>query len=130
MSKILPELHYTKDHEWARLEHDGSVVVGITDYAQESLGEIVYVDVPSKGTDVTKEEAFGVIESTKSVSDLLAPVSGEIAAQNTIVADSPEVCNEDPYEEGWLVKITPDDPSDLDDLMTADEYEDFVGSLS
>ena len=130
MSNILPNLHYTKDHEWARLDHDGTVAIGITDYAQEALGEIVYVEVPSTGTEVTKEEAFGVVESTKSVSDLVAPVSGNVLEANKIPVDNPEVCNEDPYEEGWLIKIKPSDPSELDDLMDADEYEEYVGSIA
>jgi glycine cleavage system H protein len=130
MSNIPEDLHYTREHEWARVDADGNVVIGITDYAQSSLGEIVYVELPEVGDGVTREEAFGVVESTKSVSDLLAPISGNVTETNGIPVDNPEVCNEDPYAEGWMVKIEPLDPSELDTLMGADEYEEYVSGLS
>lgn len=130
MSNIPNELLYTKEHEWAKTEPGKVVAIGVTDHAQDQLGEIVYVELPEVGAEVTKDEAFGVIESTKSVSDLYAPISGTVEAVNSIAVDGPEVVNEDPYEEGWLIKIAPSDAAELDDLMTADEYEAFVESDS
>ena len=129
MAKVPDNLRYTRDHEWTRLDHDGSVVVGITDYAQNSMGEIVYVELPKSGEHVTKEEAFGVVESTKSVSDLVAPLNGEVTESNEIPVQNPEVCNEDPYEDGWMIKVEPLDPSELDELMGPEEYEEYVAGL-
>ena len=119
------ELNYHKEHVWARLE-DGLVVVGITHFAQDQLGEVVYVDLPAEGDEVTAEETFGEIESVKSVSELYAPVSGEIVEVNLGLEDSPETVNEDPYGDGWMIKIQPSDPTEMDALMTADEYEAFI----
>ncbi len=130
MSNIPEDLHYTREHEWARVDSNGNVVIGITDYAQSSLGEIVYVELPEVGDSVTREEAFGVVESTKSVSDLLAPISGNVTETHGIPVENPEVCNEDPYEDGWMLKIEPIDPGELDQLMGADEYEEYVSGLS
>ena len=130
MSNIPQELLYTKEHEWAKTEPGKVVSIGVTDHAQDLLGEIVYVELPEVNTEVTKDETFGVIESTKSVSDLYAPVSGIVTEVNSIVVDGPEVVNEDPYEEGWLIKIQPSDAAELDDLMTADQYETFVEANS
>ncbi|HLE25701.1 MAG TPA: glycine cleavage system protein GcvH [Thermodesulfobacteriota bacterium] len=122
----MPEvLKYTKEHEWARVEDD-IVIIGITDYAQDALGEIVYIELPSEGDEVTKGETFGAVESTKSVSDLFAPISGEVVEVNEALLDSPEAINEDPYGEGWMVKVKPYDPSELDDLMDSDEYTEFI----
>jgi len=130
MSNIPQELLYTKEHEWAKTEPGKVVAIGVTDHAQDLLGEIVYVELPEVNTEVTKDETFGVIESTKSVSDLYAPISGIVTEVNAIAVDGPEVVNEDPYEEGWLIKIQPSDPAELDDLMTADQYETFVDANS
>ncbi len=128
MSDQYPEdLRYTAEHEWARLE--GSVVrVGITFYAQDSLGDVVYVELPDPGTRVTQEAPLGEIQSPKAVSDLFAPVSGEITERNEEVIAGPELVNEDPYGEGWLVAIRPDDPAELDGLLGADTYAELVES--
>ena len=118
-----PDLRYSSEHEWTRRLDDGSRVrVGITDFAQDSLGDVVYVDLPAVGATVAADEAVGELESTKSVSDMYAPVSGVIAAVNEALADSPQLLNEDPYGEGWLVEIDMSDPSQLDRLMDAAAY--------
>ncbi|KRT65861.1 MAG: glycine cleavage system H protein, glycine cleavage system H protein [Candidatus Dadabacteria bacterium CSP1-2] len=129
MVEIPEVLKYTKEHEWARVEDD-IVIIGITDYAQDALGEIVYIELPSEGDEVTKGETFGAVESTKSVSDLYAPISGEVAEVNEALLDSPEAINEDPYGEGWMVKVKPYDPSELEDLMDSDEYTEFIEKQS
>ncbi len=121
------DLKYTKEHEWARLS-DGRVTVGITDYAQEALGEVVYLELPEADSDVSKEDTFGVIESVKAVSDLFAPVSGRVVEMNTALVESPEMINTDPYGEGWLIVVEPSDISELDELMTAKEYAEFIRS--
>lgn len=119
------ELRYTKEHEWALIE--GNVAtVGITDYAQDALGDIVYLELPEEGTEVESHEPFGVIESVKAVSDLYAPVSGRVIEVNKDLMDQPEIINEDPYGEGWMIKIEFDDPSELEELMTAEEYQQFI----
>lgn len=119
------DLKYSREHEWARLENE-SLVVGITDYAQESLGEIVYVEIPEEGSKVSRSEAFGVIESTKAVSDLYAPVSGTVIEVNDTLVDNPELINEDPYEDGWIVRIAMSDESELGKLMDAAQYASFI----
>jgi glycine cleavage system H protein len=119
------ELLYTKEHEWARREGD-RVRVGITHFAQDSLGDIVYVDIPAPGTTVTSGAAFGEVESTKSVSDLYSPVSGAIIERNPALEDSPELVNSDPYGEGWMVLIEPSDPGQIDALMDAQSYKALV----
>jgi len=119
------DLKYTKEHEWVRLEGD-TATVGITDHAQDSLGDVVYVELPEAGTGVTKGDAFGVVESVKAVSDLYAPFSGDVSKANEAVVDNPEVINEDPYGEGWMIKVAVADAGDLDDLLDADEYAKFV----
>lgn len=129
MVEIPEVLKYTKEHEWARVEDD-IVIIGITDYAQDALGEIVYIELPSEGDEVTKGETFGALESTKSVSDLYAPISGEVVEVNEALLDSPEAINEDPYGEGWMVKVKPYDPSELEDLMDSDEYTEFIEKQS
>ena len=118
-------LKYTKEHEWARVEN-GSVVVGVTDYAQDSLGEVVYVELPDEGSEVTKDEAFGVIESTKAVSDLYSPVSGTVKDVNDTLLDNPELINEDPYDEGWILKIEMSDPTQLSTLLDAAAYASYI----
>ena len=125
MSKIPEKLKYSKEHEWVRLEGD-LVVIGITDHAQEKLGEIVYLELPAKGEKIDKEEAFGVVESTKAVSDIYAPVTGEIVEVNTGLVTTPERINKDPYEDGWLVKVKVTDKKDLDGLLSEKEYADFL----
>jgi glycine cleavage system H protein len=129
VSNIPKDYRYTQDHEWAYLEDTGTIRVGITDYAQDQLGAIVFVDLPKEGAEFGKEDSFGVVESTKSVSDLLAPVSGTVAESNTSAAESPELLNEDPYAEGWLIRIQPSDPAEYASLMSAAEYEAYIGEL-
>jgi glycine cleavage system H protein len=119
------DLRYTKEHEWARLEGD-SVRVGITHFAQDSLGDIVYVDIPGPGTAVTADQPFGEVESTKSVSDLFSPVTGEISERNGALEDAPELVNQDPYGEGWMVIIRPADVSDYEKLLSAADYKAMV----
>lgn len=119
-------LKYTKDHEWIRTEGDVAYI-GITDYAQGELGEIVYVDITTEGETIDKEEVFGSIEAVKTVSDLFMPISGEILAVNPALEDKPELVNESPYEEGWLIKIKPADPAEIDALLSAADYEQLIG---
>ena len=122
---IPQELRYTKDHEWARLEGD-VVYVGITDYAQGELGEIVYVDVTTEGESLSAEEVFGSIEAVKTVSDLLLPIEGEILEVNSELEDSPELVNSDPYGKGWLVKTKPANADDVEGLLSADDYKALI----
>ena len=119
------DLKYTKDHEWIRVDGDVAYV-GITDYAQGELGEIVFVDITTEGEVVAKEEVFGTIEAVKTVSDLFMPVSGEVIEANAELDDKPELVNEDVYGNGWLIKISVSDPSELDELMSAAEYEKMI----
>lgn len=119
------DLRYSTDHEWVRTEGD-LVRVGITDYAQDALGDVVFVDLPEPGMTVAANTSFSEIESTKSVSDIFAPVGGELIEVNTALDDGPEVINEDPYGEGWICTIRPNDPSELDALMDAAGYEAFI----
>jgi len=121
------DLKYTKEHEWARLE-GGVVRVGITHYAQDSLGDIVYVDLPGPGTQVSAGQAFGEVESTKSVSDIYSPVSGSISERNARLEESPEIANQDPYGEGWMVTIEPTNVSELDGLLSAADYQAFIAA--
>jgi glycine cleavage system H protein len=116
------ELRYTKEHEWARREDD-RVRVGITDFAQDALGDVVYVDLPDVGARVAADEPFGEVESTKSVSDVFSPVTGTIVERNPLIDDHPELVNEQPYADGWLVAIEPSDPAAIDALLDADAYE-------
>ncbi|HJV05389.1 MAG TPA: glycine cleavage system protein GcvH [Actinomycetota bacterium] len=119
------ELRYTSEHEWARAE-DGRVRVGITDYAQDALGDVVYVDVPEEGTEVRAGEAFGEVESTKSVSDLFSPATGRVVERNARLADTPELINQDPYGEGWIIVVEMTEPSELEGLMDAAGYRRLV----
>lgn len=122
---IPQELRYTKEHEWARLEGD-VVYVGITDYAQGELGEIVFVDVDTEGDSLEAEEVFGSIEAVKTVSDLMLPIEGEILELNPELEESPELVNSDPYGKGWIVKIKPANAEDLDGLLSADDYKALI----
>ncbi len=122
---IPPDLRYTKEHEWVRVD-DGIGTVGITDYAQDQLGDVVYVDLPSPGKQLSQLAVFGEIESVKAVSELYAPVSGEVVESNGALADKPELINESPYSEGWLMKLRLGDESEVEKLLTADQYSDFV----
>lgn len=123
------ELRYTSDHEWIRLEADGEhAVVGITDFAQGQLGDIVYVDLEPEGTQVEAGGVFGSVEAVKTVSELFMPVSGEIVATNDGLDGTPEIVNADPYGDGWMVRIKLDNPADVDALMTADAYSAFADS--
>jgi glycine cleavage system H protein len=119
------DLKYSKEHEWVLVE--GNVAtVGITDYAQDQLGDIVFVELPAVGDKVSKEDAFGVVESVKAVSDIYAPVSGKVLEVNDDLPENPEMLNEDPYGDGWIIKIEMSDRDELDDLMAAAEYEQHV----
>ncbi len=119
------DLKYTKDHEWIRLE-GSEAYIGITDYAQGELGEIVYVDITTEGETVAKEEVFGTIEAVKTVSDLFMPVSGEVLEVNPELEDKPELVNEDAYGAGWLIRIAVSDEAELGELLSAAEYEQFI----
>jgi len=124
---IPQELKYTKDHEWVRVEGD-NVVIGVTDFAQKELGDIVFVDVDTEGDTVEIEEVFGSVEAVKTVSDLFMPITGEVIAFNEGLEDEPELVNNDPYGEGWMIKVAISDTSELDNLLSAEEYKDLVGA--
>jgi len=119
------ELKYTKEHEWVRVDGDTGTI-GITDYAQDQLGDIVFVELPAAGAAISAAEKFGEIESVKAVSELFAPVSGEVTEANDGLADSPESVNDDPYGDGWLVKVRLSDPAQLDGLLSAGDYDAFI----
>jgi glycine cleavage system H protein len=122
---IPPDLRYSSDHEWARVE-EGRVRIGITDYAQDALGDVVFVELPEVGAKVERGASFSEVESTKSVSEIYAPVSGTIAEVNAELADSPERLNDDPYGEGWICTIEPTDPTQLDELLDAEGYRALI----
>ena len=122
---IPPDLRYSTDHEWARVE-EGRVRVGITDYAQDALGDVVFVELPTVGTQVERGASFSEVESTKSVSEIYAPVSGTIAEVNADLTDGPERLNDDPYGEGWICVIEPTDPTQLDELLDAEGYRALI----
>ncbi len=123
---------YTQEHEWVKLEDAGSqqALVGITDFAQEQLGDIVYFELPEPGANVGQLGKMGEVESVKSVSDLFSPVTGEVVEVNAVLADNPEVANNDPFGDGWLVRLAMSDPAELDGLMTAADYESYISGLS
>ena len=123
---IPEELKYTKDHEWVRVEGE-NVVIGVTDFAQKELGDIVYVDVDSEGDSLEEEEVFGSVEAVKTVSDLFMPVSGEVIAFNEDLEDAPELVNSDPYGAGWMIKVLVSDNSQLDCLLSATDYKELLG---
>lgn len=122
-------LKYTKEHEWVRLEDDGTASVGITSHAQEELGDITFIELPSPGKKTNKGASIATVESVKAASDIYAPVSGEITAVNAGLADSPETINSDPYGAGWICRVKLDDAGELDLLMDAESYTQYLGSL-
>ena len=125
MSNVPADLRYTREHEWAKQE-GGRVRVGITAFAQEQLGDVVFVELPKVGARVRAHQTFGVVESVKAVSDLFAPVSGEVAEANVELGQKPEIVNQDPYGKGWMIVVTPADSKEWDQLLTAAQYEAFI----
>ncbi len=123
MSNIPAELKYVASHEWLRMEDDGTITVGITDHAQDLLGDIVFIELPEVGDTVAVDDEIAVVESVKAASDVYAPITGEIVAINDSLEDEPEIVNTDPYGDGWFFKIRPDNADDYDELMSADEYK-------
>lgn len=121
------ELKYTKDHEWVKVE-GSEALIGITDFAQRELGDIVYVDINSVGSEVAKEEVFGTVEAVKTVSDLFMPVTGTVLEINADLNDNPELVNSDPYGKGWMVKVSLSDLAEVEDLLSADAYQSLVGA--
>ena len=126
MSEIRDELKYLSSHEWCRLEEDGSVTVGITDYAQDSLGDIVFVECPDVDSAISAGDEAGVIESVKAASDIYSPVSGQVIAINQALEDAPEQVNESPYDDGWLYKVKPADLSELDNALNSKDYKKLL----
>ena len=122
MSEIPTELRYLDTHEWARLEEDGTVTIGITDHAQDALGDIVYIELPEVDAEVVAGDEAGVVESVKAASDIYYPISGTVIAVNAMLEESPEIVNTDPYGEGWFIKLQPTDAKDLEELLDAAAY--------
>jgi len=129
MANVPKDLKYTREHEWAKQE-GGRVRVGITAYAQEQLGDVVFVELPKAGAKVTATKTFGVVESVKAVSDLFAPVSGEVAEVNGELSAKPETVNQDPYGKGWMLVVTPSNTGEWDQLLTAAQYEEFLAQAA
>jgi glycine cleavage system H protein len=125
MSDIPTDLRYRDSHEWVRLEDDGSVVVGVSDHAQAALGDMVFVELPEPGLSYAQGDACAVVESVKAASDIYAPISGEILEFNSALEDNPALVNSDPYGDGWLFSMTPHNPDELDELLTAEEYAEL-----
>ncbi len=130
MGEVPVELKYTKAHEWVREQDDGTIEVGITDHAQVSLGDLVFVELPDDDTVVDAGDACAVVESVKAASDVYIPLSGTIVATNQALADSPGLVNTDPYGEGWLFRLRPDTPAQLEELLASDDYERFIAELN
>ena len=128
MANVPEDLHYSKDHEWIRVEGDVGTI-GITDHAQNSLGDVVYVELPKAGDSFTAHESFGSVESVKAVSEIFSPVGGEVVEVNEALQDEPERVNSDPYGEGWMIRVRMTNPGEVDSLLSAAEYEDYIGSL-
>jgi glycine cleavage system H protein len=128
MSEAPDDLKYSKSHEWVRANDDGTVTVGITDHAQQQLGDLVYVEVPEEGRELEAEEACAVVESVKAASDVYAPIAGTVVASNEALADTPEAVNNDAYGDGWLIRLKPADAAALDSLMDVKDYQAFVES--
>ena len=122
MSHNPPELKYANTHEWARVEEDGAVTIGITDHAQQALGDVVYIEVPEVGDSLVGGDQAGVVESVKAASDIFAPLTGEVIAVNPALQEEPELVNTDPYHDGWFYRILPEDLSELDGLLSAEDY--------
>tara|TARA_B100001996_G_scaffold343891_2_gene299312 strand:- start:2660 stop:3046 length:387 start_codon:yes stop_codon:yes gene_type:complete len=125
MSEIKDDLKYSSEHEWVKVEGE-NVSVGITDHAQDSLGEIVFVELPQVGDTLEKSSIFGAVESTKSVSDLYSPIAGTVLEVNSLIENEPDLINSSPYEEGWMIKIAPSNSSDLDKLLSSEEYKNLI----
>ncbi|MEX2641559.1 MAG: glycine cleavage system protein GcvH [Balneolales bacterium] len=120
------DLKYTREHEWVRKNEDGTATVGITDFAQSELGDVVFIEVDTVGQDLSKDEVFGTVEAVKTVSDLFMPAAGEITELNAKIENNPELVNEDPYGDGWMVRIRLSDPSQLDELLSSDDYQKII----
>jgi glycine cleavage system H protein len=125
MANVPEDLHYSKDHEWVRVDGD-QAIIGITDYAQNSLGDVVYVELPKADEEFAANEPFGSVESVKAVSEVFTPITGVVASINESLADEPETVNSDPYGAGWMIRVRMSNPSEVDSLLTAAEYEDFT----
>jgi glycine cleavage system H protein len=121
-SHIPDDRRYTEEHEWALAESDGTVLIGITDFAQHELGDVVYADLPKPGTQVTATNEFGAVESVKAASDLFSPITGEVVAVNEALVEQPELINDSPYDQGWMIRVRAADPKELDQLLDADAY--------
>lgn len=128
MSELRSELKYLESHEWARVEEDGTVTIGITDHAQEALGDVVFVEVPEVGSQVSIGEEAGVVESVKAASDIYSPVSGEVIAVNEALEDAPETVNSSPYDDGWFFKVKPDDLDELEKALSMEDYKAAIES--
>ncbi len=126
---ILEELRYSKDHVWARLDEDNRITLGITDYAQEDLGDITGIDLPEEGDEVVKDESMGSLETQNQVIDLFSPLSGEVVEINHDLLDSPEIINEDPYQDGWIIRIDVSSTTEYYELLTAEEYEEYLKDI-
>jgi glycine cleavage system H protein len=129
MANVPEDLHYSKDHEWVRVDGN-EAIIGITDYAQNSLGDVVYVELPKVNDEFAANEAFGSVESVKAVSEVFNPVSGTVVKINESLADEPETVNSDPYGAGWMIRVKMSNPGEVDSLLTAAEYEDFTKAES
>ena len=129
MANVPEDLHYSKDHEWVRVDGN-EAIIGITDYAQDSLGDVVYVELPKAGEDFAANEPFGSVESVKAVSEVFTPIAGTVVTINESLADEPETVNSDPYGSGWMVRLKMANPGEVDSLLTAAEYEDFTKAES
>jgi glycine cleavage system H protein len=129
MSEVSDNFLYTKDHEWLRLDDDGSVTVGISDHAQEALGELVFVEVPEAGDNLSAGDACAVVESVKAASDIYCPLAGEVVESNPALADTPELVNNSPYADGWVFRLRPEDATVLDEFMDADAYSRYLAEL-
>lgn len=128
MSNIPSELRFAKSHEWVRLEDDGTVTIGITDHAQEALGDVVFVELPEEGSTLAAEDEAGVVESVKAASEIYTPVTGEVTAVNEALEEAPETVNSNPYDDGWFFKMKLSDEGELSELMDAETYAEFVES--
>ena len=129
MANVPEDLHYSKDHEWVRVDGD-QAIIGITDYAQNSLGDVVYVELPKAGEEFAANEPFGSVESVKAVSEVFTPIAGAVVQINESLADEPESVNSDPYGAGWMIRLRMANPGEVDSLLTAAEYEDFTKAES